>query len=418
MPKHISPLSITAVNIISRGLYLFLFILIGNIYGSNTLTDDLYLLYSPIAVMITVVTGVAEVVVMPTIHKADEIHCSASFFHKILKFSIFFIVILSLVTIPVFMLVNNKVNLILALLLFPIPVISTISAILANFLNARNRFFTAALSPTFGAVVACTLVIILPHSLVNLCLIFLCYELIRVIYLSFNVRNFLSPDIDTDVKSDVAKNLFSKTIRNAGLMGIGSLLVGLNPMVDILFAKILGDGAISSVEYANRIWNVVPLLLTGTLLIAHSQLSIAAANNNFSAFNVRKLALRIGLIGGLICIVAILLSDTLIALLFGFGVMEKNQIQILSTLLQYYFVGAIPFIIGLVYIRAFSAIGNIKPITTAAIVSILTNLLLNFILIKIYGLNGIGMATSATYLVTTIVLILWFHNLHKNVLPR
>jgi len=414
MPDQASPLSITIASIVSRGLYLFLFILIGNVYGSSTVTDDLFLIYSPIVVIVTVIAGISEIVIMPTIHKADDLQCSRIIFFRIIKFSVVFVFVFSLIVLPVFMYLNNKLYPMVLLILLPIPVISTLSSLLANFLNARNQFIKAALSPTIGASFSCLLVLILPSTIINMCLIFLCYEIGRVVYLSIYSAGFLSIHNGSTEQSGDAQGLFSKTIRNAGLQGIASLLVGLNPMIDILFAKMLGGGAISSVEYANRIWVVIPLLLTGILMVTHSKFSYAAASNSFSNNIVGKTALGTGLLGAGISIIAILVSTIIVKYLFGFGVMEPHQIQALSDLLAYYFVGAAPLIVGLVYVRAFSAVGSIKPITLSAIVSVLSNIVLNFFLIKVFGLNGIGLATSVTTIITTMILVIWFHFVNNN----
>ncbi|HEY1248306.1 MAG TPA: polysaccharide biosynthesis C-terminal domain-containing protein, partial [Nitrososphaera sp.] len=79
--------------------------------------------------------------------------------------------------------------------------------------------------------------------------------------------------------------------------------------------------------------------------------------------------------------------------------------------LKAYLAGSAPFVSGMVYVRAFSALGRIPLITVAASINAGANLILDWIMTNIYGLTGVGIATSITYLAVTLFLAVYFNKL-------
>ncbi len=63
------------------------------------------------------------------------------------------------------------------------------------------------------------------------------------------------------------------------------------------------------------------------------------------------------------------------------------------------------------YVRALSALGRIPLVTVAASINAGANLILDWIMTSIYGLIGIGLATSITYLVVALFLAVYFDKL-------
>jgi Na+-driven multidrug efflux pump len=66
------------------------------------------------------------------------------------------------------------------------------------------------------------------------------------------------------------------------------------------------------------------------------------------------------------------------------------------------------FIVGIVCVRGFLAIGKAQVVAALSVVSVLLNVVLSFALNSIFGVCGIALATSIVMAVMTIILILLF----------
>ena len=199
-------------------------------------------------------------------------------------------------------------------------------------------------------------------------------------------------------------------MQGARFQALGSFLVALNPLVDRLFAKGFGAGAISHLEYAGRLWNMVPLLFAGTLTIAHANWSRTASSSKLDMHKVHASAARLGGIALVFSVLVMLCSDLFIDTLYGWGKIDAAHRVSLSALLKAYLAGSAPFVAGLVYVRALSALGRISLITVAASINAGANLILDWLMTSIYGLIGIGLATSVTYAIVTLFLAVYFKN--------
>jgi putative peptidoglycan lipid II flippase len=293
------------------------------------------------------------------------------------------------------------------LVLAPVPVLATISSIFTGLLNAEGNHRKAVLGPLYGSIASAILLISLPPSIYNLAAILLCYETGRLTGLWLHVRNAGKAFSDKASKSDLG--ITDWAIKGAKLQILGSFLGALNVFIDILFANTLEAGAVTFIEYSGRLWNLVPLLFTGTLVLVHAKMSRDAASTGFlHVKDVHITSLKIGVLAVVVSIIAIIFCAPVIDLLYGYANLEFQQRKTLSNLLVCYLAGTGPFVAGLVYVRAVSAEGKIRIITIVAAVSVVINLTLNYVLINIYGLNGIGIATSCTHIFSLMLLVYLF----------
>jgi peptidoglycan biosynthesis protein MviN/MurJ (putative lipid II flippase) len=195
--------------------------------------------------------------------------------------------------------------------------------------------------------------------------------------------------------------------RNGRWQLMASLLMALNPLVDILFARTLGAGAVTTVEYASRLWNVIPLLFAGYLTLMYAKMSRGVASGSGNVMTrLHTRAVAVGLAGAAVTGVAMLGVEPTIQFVYGFGVMDFATRAELSHLLMAYLVGASPFVASLVYVRAFSAQGRVDVLAWVAVANVGTNLMLDAVLIRWVGLVGIGLATAGSYAVT-LALFVW-----------
>ncbi len=404
------PLAVTAVSIIARAAHLFFFLIIGNKYGASSHTDFVIYMLAPLTVLSGVVSGAADVVVMPVFHKSENHNISKYIFQHSVKKIIKFILPLSFIIILSSSVIVQRYDCLLSVIIIFIPLFSGLASLKSGVLNASNRFQAAISGPLFGSLTAIIFFIFVPVNIYSFAFSFLLFEFGKFFFLSFfhDVTTKL-----TLLRTASGDKLIKWGFRNAKWQLLGSFIFSLVYPIDIWFASTLGPGSATFVEYANKLWNIVPLLFVGHITITYSAFSKAAIKGSLS-INIHKIAIRYLLFGIFVSLLVVIGSDFIISLLYGHGKMTLDQQTTLSDLLKSYLVGAGPHVGGLVYVRAMSAIGRTDLLLAIACFGSICNIIFDALFIRTVGLNGIGLATSAIYLLNFLLLAYFYEYLGKN----
>lgn len=406
--KKIKPLLITAVNIAARAVHLVFFIAIGNKYGSTELTDSVYSLLAPLVVLTGVSTGAAETVAMPVFHKLknknEAKYVFIFFFRKIVIYISASCIVVSFV---LSILYHEKDYLTVSIMSL-IPVFSSLAALKTGILNASDKFKAAVSGPLFGAFAAIFFLLVFPVHVYFFALSFLVFEIAKLIGLSL-FRDISHGGIPE--KTVKAEKVIHWGYKNAKLQLAASFVMALIYPVDVWFAKSLSEtGAVTFVEYANKLWNLIPLLFTGHIALVYADLSKTASTSeeSFRKVNIHGMSFRYLLLGATAGIIIIFASDYIISLLFGFGKITLQQQMVLSDLLKSYLFGSGFYIGGIIYVRALSAAGKTNILFIITFFGCICNIFFDYILIRILGLNGIGVATSFVYAINYFLLIFYY----------
>lgn len=293
----------------------------------------------------------------------------------------------------------------LVLVLSCIPALSALGSVAAAELNAERRFLSATLAPAYGTLGGVAVLLTVQRSPLGLAASLTSFEAARWLALLMVHRNHRSR---AHTKLQVAvtpRELRIRIWHSLGWQTAGASLISLNPLIDVLFARSLGEGAVSFVEYGGRLWNAVPLLFSGPLLLAYFRWSSDDSRRSFRISRAKRVALKAAGIGVVITPLACVVIPTLVAMLFGVGVMSTEDQQVLASLLVYYLVGTAPLAGGLFMSRAYSAAGKVHVLALAACAGLLLNLLGDWILPRYLGLNGIGLATALSYTASFLVML-------------
>jgi len=183
----------------------------------------------------------------------------------------------------------------------------------------------------------------------------------------------------------------------------------INLMVDNKLASHLGDGAISSLQYAIRLFQlplgVFAVSIAAALLPRLSQHAAAQAWDDLSEVLRRGIRLAIFIIlpamAGLWAI-----GRPTIELLFQHGRFLPEDTTRTLYALNFYLIGMIGY--GLVYLltRAFYALRDTKTPVLIGIVAVAVNIVLDYTLVGLMGVGGLALATSVAGLVNMALLIL------------
>lgn len=397
-----TPFAVTLVNLAARGVHLLFFLSLGNRFGADTLTDAVIFLQAPLLVLVAVTGGAADAVVMPAVHRALRNGCPRHLARGLISRALAVLLPLTAMALFVAREIHGNGGIRLLAVLMPVPCLAAVSAVRTGELNALGKYRAAVLGPLYGSLLSIPFVWLLPRIPESFALVLLLFEVGRAMGLSLHKRSY--PAQGSSTKEAETRLLLKWALRGASLQSLASFCAALNPMVDVLFARILQTGAITHVEYANRLWNMVPLLLSGHLVIAYGRMSRRAAVGAVSPRAVHTQALKLGAAALAISLLAILLAPRIVELLYGFGNMDAANRARLGRLLACYLAGAGPFMASLVYVRALSAEGRIRIIAAVSGASVFINILMDLWLIQLFGLRGIGLATSMTYLINAVAL--------------
>ena len=286
-----------------------------------------------------------------------------------------------------------------------IPVFSALGSVKASELNARRRFISAALAPAYGAIGGVAILLLTSCGPMSLATALAAFEAVRFLALATLLRIAVGAAERGGQARDTPRELRSRIRQSIGWQAVGAALISLNPLIDILFARTIGQGAVSFIEYAGRLWNAVPLLFSGPLLLAYFRWSSEDSRRSFQLKHAKLAALKAAGVALALTPFACLLVPPIIAALFGLGVMAQEDQGTLASLLVFYILGTAPLAGGLFLARAFSAAGKVHVLALAALAGFVVNVLGDWILPQFLSLNGIGLATTLSYTASFVVML-------------
>lgn len=398
-------LTITALNILARSAQLGFLLLLGNVYGISSGSDTVFLLAAPFYALSAVLHSVADVAVMPSLHRARMQRCETEFRRWMVRGFLVAASVGSLLLVVVIGLAFERARWDVLLLLVPVPIFASLTTVASGVLNSRGRFHHAAAGPVFAILPAALIILLLPLSAVTLAFALAAFEAGRWLPLAIAGRT-RRPAESEPVDSNVLRSLRRRMVRASGWQAVGAFLLGMNPVVDLLWANTLHAGAVTQVEYAVKIWSGIPLLFSGILVVAFSRWSMAEARGSFDLRVVTRLSGKVFLLMLALAPLLMLIVHPLIRFAFGFGAMNTVETGQQASLVVAYLCGLPPMVAGLFLVRAFSAIAKLQVLATGALASLLVNAIGDWLLVGWLGLNGIGIATAASYLASFIVLLI------------
>ena len=194
-----------------------------------------------------------------------------------------------------------------------------------------------------------------------------------------------------------------------GIMALGQALTSLTNLVDQFFAAGLGEGALSTLSYANRILALV--LGLGATAISRATLPVFSREAAQGGTRVQALALTWAkgmLLFGLgVLLAGWLLAPWAVALLFERGAFTAQDTQAVAGLLRYALLQVVFYFPALVLVSALAAQRRHGWIALSGATNLLWKLPLTYWLVRPYGLQGLVLSTVLMYALSA-ALLLWF----------
>jgi len=303
---------------------------------------------------------------------------------------------------------------------FPYLIFISLTALNMGVLNVHKIFFLPSLSPIIlDGVWIAALFLFLPlfgntlqEKIIGLCIAVIMggagqflFTLIPVLKKGYRIRlnfDFRHPAIKTMGK------LLAPMI-------IGVAVVPINLLVDYSLANLLYEGAVSGLWYSTRIFQL-PL---GVFAIAISTAILPWFSENVSAHDYSQFTKNLEFSFHLLAILLlpfifgmIIFRNEIVSFLFARGMFSARSVSLAASPLAFYSIGLLGYGGVSVWSRAFYACKDTSTPVRVGIVSILVNFVLDIVLMKYMGHNGIALSTSLVGITNFIALAVIFNMKH------
>jgi putative peptidoglycan lipid II flippase len=281
--------------------------------------------------------------------------------------------------------------------LTPLVALTALSSLIAGTLNAYRSFALPGLSAGIRAVIVILSGWFLKDSLgiQAISLGYIAGEFVRLLILFAALARF------PHIRLRWEGNLFGgmgEFVRKAGQQTLGMVASELSPIVDKMMATALGVGAISALSYAERLY-LIPIIFSSsgflTTFLSHwshgyyGEEGGAGFRRSLSR-SLRWTAILAVVAGALL----ILLHRPLVFLAYGrpgFPTAELKKVALLYALMN---LALLPQLLSYILTRAFLTVKNTRAIRNLGIIRLAGKIALNLLLIKLWGLPGIAVATA------------------------
>ena len=306
-------------------------------------------------------------------------------------------------------------------IIFPFLIFVTLSAVISSVLNIKGKFFLPSfLSVILNVLMIGTLIIFKSESHFPLAWSILIAGIIQLFLLLINA-NFFKSLFQFGLKklsllSSILRTFFKRFLFSV----LGSGIVQLNIFVSMLFASLVGEGAISHIYYADRIidlpFALIAVAMTFTLLPYLSK-NILDEEKNANAFNQTIIFCFIFALPSSFALFFI--SEDIVRVLFGRGEFLNKDILITSNLLLIYSFSLPGYMISRICNQVFYSYERVDLPIKASIPTFILNLVLCFSLYRPLGVYGLAMAGAISVWINVFIQIfylkIYFSNFYKKI---
>ncbi len=300
-------------------------------------------------------------------------------------------------------------------IILPCLVIWAISVLLKGLLNVDNEFFYSSLSSLLmplGTIISLLFFkdIFNESVLAMGVLIGSCSELLLLLVVTKTKKLvFLGyPDF-------VGSNI--KQLLNQIPAKISSSLINSsNTFVDQYFSAQLVVGSIAALNYGWKIPSLAIGLITmalGSVLLPYFS-NLAVSDIDTAFIKLKKILRGNFLLCISIAIVLFLLSHPIVTMVYERKAFTAENSNVVYKIQQMY-VLLIPFyVVGVIMNRFLTAINKNNFLVLSSLISLILNIVLNYILVEEMGVFGLALATSFVSIINSIVIYSYILHLKKN----
>ena len=282
----------------------------------------------------------------------------------------------------------------LLIITFPFLIFVTLSSVLSSVLNVKGKFFLPSfLSVILNIFMISSLVIFKSESHFALAWSMIVAGFTQLILIFINIGS-IKIFWSTGLKSiNELSGQLKKFFKRFSYSLLGSGIIQLNIFISMLFASLVGEGAISQIYYADRIidlpFALIAVAMSFTLLPYLSK-NISDESKNSRAFNETVIFCFLFAIPSAFGI--FILSEEIIRVLFGRGEFSNNDVLITSKILLIYSFSLPGYMLARIFNQVFYSYEKVEYPVRAAVPTFICNLILCFLFYKPLGVIGLALA--------------------------
>ena len=286
----------------------------------------------------------------------------------------------------------------LLIITFPFLIFVTLSSVLSSVLNVKGKFFLPSfLSVILNIFMIVTLVSFKSNSHFALAWSMIIAGFTQLILLFINlgtIKIFWGVGLKSiKVLSKELKKFFGRFLYSL----LGSGIVQLNIFISMLFASLVGGGAISQIYYADRIidlpFALIAVAMSFTLLPYLSK-NISDESKNSKAFNETVIFCFLFAIPSAFGI--FILSEDIIRALFGRGEFNNEDVLITSKILLVYSFSLPGYMLARIFNQVFYSYEKVEYPVKAAVPTFICNFILCFLLYRPLGVLGLAISGAVS----------------------
>ena len=286
----------------------------------------------------------------------------------------------------------------LLIITFPFLIFVTLSSVLSSVLNVKGKFFLPSfLSVILNIFMIVTLVSFKSNSHFALAWSMIIAGFTQLILLFINlgtIKIFWGIGLKSiKILSRELKKFFGRFLYSL----LGSGIVQLNIFISMLFASLVGGGAISQIYYADRIidlpFALIAVAMSFTLLPYLSK-NISDESKNSKAFNETVIFCFLFAIPSAFGI--FILSEDIIRALFGRGEFNNEDVLITSKILLVYSFSLPGYMLARIFNQVFYSYEKVEYPVKAAVPTFICNFILCFLLYRPLGVMGLAISGAVS----------------------
>lgn len=411
-----SALNIAIFTIAARIIIVARELVLAREFGRSGAVDAFLIAFLVPSFLITVIAGSFNSGVVPTyirVFQQKGSENAQSLFSLVLLFSTGILILSTLLMLalsPLFIPLltsefpPDKAGLTQELLLFlaPVVVIRGVGILFGAFLNAREKFLLVAVVPVLTPLIVILGIVIFAARLGIHIVVFgtVVGTISEMILLAYGLKR-------RGIKCNWRKFTINDSLREIMKQSLpvmaGAFLMGGTTLVDQSMAATLKSGSVAALNYAHKVI-VLPLGLLSLALGAPllTYFSKMLADGDISGVRGLTKKYLILIFAGTIplTLIFIFFSEPLIKILFERGAFQTADTIVVSKIQAYYALQIPFFTAGILIVRLISALRMNWILFLAAGLNLFSNILLNYIFMRIMGVKGIALSTAAVYLIS------------------
>ena len=297
----------------------------------------------------------------------------------------------------------------------PLLIFLTWTSVLVGALNAYKKFTYPAISPAFRAIVNLSIIYFFKDvwGVHAIAFGYVVGELFRLIALAFVIKKLGTFKLHLSFIFDAQLRKFLKV---ASYQTIGMIGIGLKPLVDKAMASWLGEGNVSVIHYADRLYIIpVTFIISGLMvtLLSHWSGTYYQKGLRVIYAELKKAIMFVFPFAVFVVLVLIIVSKYIVAIVYGHGEFSNTEVSITSATFNCYLVG-FPFYMGSFCLtRVLVATKKTVELMWMALFGFAFNIVFNYLLMHLFGVKGIALSTSLVSALGFCVFIYRFRNYYR-----